>query len=212
MSDEPTVENEKMKLCFIDFTTEETDGVNVKRTSSNIRGETLDDCLKYTRLLHTHESDPSIEIGEVAHPIKVERTIEEVLQHCAKLRGVHGLSWRTLHEFFWFVSASKWGNRECYTDKEHEVYRNFNGRPVGLNVSFDKMLLDMALLFEEYCENEYGAVRNTIEEYDAMFDVIEMIDPDIRKQVRAYHTATELIKSIDRVLEKLGDDEDATKD
>ena len=84
-----------------------------------------------------------------------ERTIEEVLQNCAKLRGVHGLSWRTLHDFFWFVSASKWGNRECYTEEEHRVYRNFNGRPIGLNVSFDKMLLDEALLFEEYCENEY---------------------------------------------------------
>jgi hypothetical protein len=102
------------------------------------------------------ESDPSIEIGKVEHPIKTERTIEKVLQNCAKLRGVHGLSWRTLHEFFWFVSMSKWGNRECYTEEEHGVYRNFNGRPVGLNVSFDKMLLDEALLFEEYCENEYG--------------------------------------------------------
>lgn len=102
------------------------------------------------------ESDPSIEIEKVVHPIKTERTIEEVLQNCAKLRGVHGLSWRTLHEFFWFVSASKWGNRECYTEEEHDVYKNFNGRPVGLNVSFDKMLLDEALLFEEYCEGEYG--------------------------------------------------------
>ena len=147
-----------------------------------------------------------LEIEEVVYPIKVDRTIEEVLQNCAKLRGVHGLSWRTLHEFFWFVSMSKWGNRECYTEEEHEVYENFNGRPVGLNVSFDKMLLDEALLFEEYCENEYGAVRNTIEEYDAMFDAIEMIDPDIRKQVKAYHTATKLIKSIDKVLEKLGDE------
>ena len=55
MGDEPTVENERMKLCFIDFTTENTDGINVKRTSSNVRGETLEDCLKYTRLLHTQE-------------------------------------------------------------------------------------------------------------------------------------------------------------
>lgn len=102
------------------------------------------------------EGDPELEIDEAAHPIKVERTIEEVLQNCAKLRGVYGLSWRTLHEFFWFVSASKWGSRECYTEEEHDVYKNFNGRPVGMNVSFDKMLLDEALLFEEYCEGEYG--------------------------------------------------------
>lgn len=53
MSDELTVENERMKLCIIDFTTEETDGVNVKWVSSNIRGSTLEDCLKYTRLLHS---------------------------------------------------------------------------------------------------------------------------------------------------------------
>jgi hypothetical protein len=49
------VDTERMKLCFIDFTTENTDGINVKRASSSVRGENLDDCLKYTKLLHTHK-------------------------------------------------------------------------------------------------------------------------------------------------------------
>ena len=52
MVDEPIVENEKLKLCYIDFTTEKTDGINVNRMRSSVRGETLEDCLKYTRLLH----------------------------------------------------------------------------------------------------------------------------------------------------------------
>ena len=55
MSDDIDVEEERMKMCFIDFTTEETDGINVKRSSSSVRGETLDDCLKYTKLLHTRK-------------------------------------------------------------------------------------------------------------------------------------------------------------
>ena len=52
---EPSAANEKMKLCYIEFTTENTDGVNVRRASSNVRGETLEDCLKYTRLLHAEQ-------------------------------------------------------------------------------------------------------------------------------------------------------------
>ena len=52
MNDTPIVENEKLKLNYIDFTSEETDGINVKRKSSSVRGETLEECLKYTRLLH----------------------------------------------------------------------------------------------------------------------------------------------------------------
>lgn len=53
MSDEINVEEERMKICFTDFTTEETNGIDVKRSSSSVRGETLDDCLKYTKMLHT---------------------------------------------------------------------------------------------------------------------------------------------------------------
>lgn len=55
MSDETNeldMENESMKLCFIDFTSEETDGINVKRKSSGVRGKTLEECLKYTKELH----------------------------------------------------------------------------------------------------------------------------------------------------------------
>ena len=57
MAEDINVEEERMKMCFIDFTTEETDGVNVKRSSSSVRGNTLDDCLKYTKLLHAHKKD-----------------------------------------------------------------------------------------------------------------------------------------------------------
>ena len=53
--DEPIVENERMKLCHIGFTTEKTDGINVTRKDSSIRGETLESCLKYTRMLHNGE-------------------------------------------------------------------------------------------------------------------------------------------------------------
>ena len=53
MADGINVEEERMKMCFIDFTTEETNGINVNRASSSVRGETLDDCLKYTKMLHT---------------------------------------------------------------------------------------------------------------------------------------------------------------
>jgi len=101
-------------------------------------------------------NDGALELANVIHPIKTERTIEDVLQHCAELRGVGGLSWRTMHEFFWFVAACKWGNRGDFTTEEYEVYIKFGTRPVGLNASFEKMMLDEALLFEEYCENEYG--------------------------------------------------------
>lgn len=52
MSDDINVEEERMKMCFIDFTTEKTDGLNVARKVSSVRGNTLEDCLKYTRLLH----------------------------------------------------------------------------------------------------------------------------------------------------------------
>ena len=55
MSDDTNVEEERMKMCFIDFSTEETDGINVKRSSSSVRGETLDDCLKYTKMLHARK-------------------------------------------------------------------------------------------------------------------------------------------------------------
>ena len=55
MSDDINAEEERMKMCFIDFSTEQTDGINVKRASSSVRGETLDDCLKYTKLLHTQK-------------------------------------------------------------------------------------------------------------------------------------------------------------
>lgn len=57
MSDGINVEEERMKMCFIDFTTEETDGINVERSSSSVRGDTLDDCLKYTKMLHTRSDD-----------------------------------------------------------------------------------------------------------------------------------------------------------
>ena len=55
MTDEPTAENEKLKLCHIGFTSENTDGINVQRRDSTVRGETLEECLKYTRLLHNQE-------------------------------------------------------------------------------------------------------------------------------------------------------------
>lgn len=57
MSNDINVEEERMKMCFIDFTTEETNGIDVKRSSSSVRGETLDDCLKYTEMLHAHKKD-----------------------------------------------------------------------------------------------------------------------------------------------------------
>lgn len=52
MGEEQSAENERMKLCYIDYTTEKTDGINVERRCSTVRGPTLDDCLKYTRELH----------------------------------------------------------------------------------------------------------------------------------------------------------------
>jgi len=55
MSADINVEEEHMKMCFIDFTTEETDGINVKRASSSVRGETLDDCMEYTKMLHARK-------------------------------------------------------------------------------------------------------------------------------------------------------------
>ena len=50
--DEKNVDTEVMKMCYIEFITEETNGVDVKRRSSTIRGDTLKDCLKYTHILH----------------------------------------------------------------------------------------------------------------------------------------------------------------
>lgn len=49
---EPSVDVERMKMHYMEYTTEETDGVDVVRKHSVIRGDTLDDCLKYTRTLH----------------------------------------------------------------------------------------------------------------------------------------------------------------
>jgi len=95
------------------------------------------------------------EVHQATTQCEKYRTIEDILQHCAKMRGVHGLSWRTMHEFFWFVSACHWGYNESYTDEGHDVYNNYKGR-VGEDVSFDKMLRDWVLLFGEYCEDEYG--------------------------------------------------------
>lgn len=55
MSENINVEEERMKMCFIDFTTERTNGINVEHASSSVRGDTLNDCLKYTKLLHTQK-------------------------------------------------------------------------------------------------------------------------------------------------------------
>ena len=46
------VDVELMKMSHMEFTTEKTDGVNVVRKSSTIRGDTLKDCLEYTHILH----------------------------------------------------------------------------------------------------------------------------------------------------------------
>ena len=57
MTDAPDVGVERMKLCYMEFTHEETDGVNNKRSSSSVRGEDLGECLKYTRMLHNGEHE-----------------------------------------------------------------------------------------------------------------------------------------------------------
>ena len=103
-----------------------------------------------------YEGDPELEIEEVVHPIKVARTIEDILQNCAKLRGVSGLSWRTMHEFFWFVSSCKWGKCADENEEERAIYEKYNRQPIGMRTSFDEMLTEWALLFEEYCTDEYG--------------------------------------------------------
>lgn len=50
--EEPSPENERMKLCYIDFTTQTTDGINNSSRSSSVRGKNLEECLKFTKLLH----------------------------------------------------------------------------------------------------------------------------------------------------------------
>ena len=55
MGEKPSPEEERMKMCYMDFSTEETDGLNVKRKVSSVRGLTLDDCLEYTNKLHKSE-------------------------------------------------------------------------------------------------------------------------------------------------------------
>ena len=57
MTDAPDVAVERMKLCYMEFTHEETDGVNNKRSSSSVRGKDLGECLKYTRMLHNGEHE-----------------------------------------------------------------------------------------------------------------------------------------------------------
>lgn len=52
---EINVEEERMKMHYIEFTTEETDGINVNRKSSSVRGNSLEDCLEQTRILHGKE-------------------------------------------------------------------------------------------------------------------------------------------------------------
>ncbi len=103
-----------------------------------------------------NEDEHTLEIEEVQPPMKVTRDIKDILQHCAKLRGVSGLSWRTMHEFFWFVSACKWGVGGGHNREEHAIYEEYSGRPVGMRTSFDEMLTEWVLLFEEYCVDEYG--------------------------------------------------------
>ncbi len=49
---ESSVDAERMKLCYMEFATEKTDGVDVIRKSSTIRGDTLQSCLEYTTMLH----------------------------------------------------------------------------------------------------------------------------------------------------------------
>jgi hypothetical protein len=107
-----------------------------------------------------YEGDPELEIEEVVHQIKVARTIEDILQNCAKLRGVSGLSWRTMHEFFWFVSSCKWGKCADENEEERAIYEKYNERPVGMRTSFDEMLTEWTLLFEEYCIDEYGEIND----------------------------------------------------
>lgn len=53
--DEETPEHERMKLCYIDFTSHKVSGVNVENKSSSVRGKTLEECMEYTKLLHDME-------------------------------------------------------------------------------------------------------------------------------------------------------------
>lgn len=55
MSDEINVEAERMKLCYIDFASSETDGINIKSKSTSIRSKSLEECLKYTQQLHNEK-------------------------------------------------------------------------------------------------------------------------------------------------------------
>jgi hypothetical protein len=48
-----SAENEKMKLHYISLITTTTDGLNVKTTHSEVRGESMEQCYEYTKKLHS---------------------------------------------------------------------------------------------------------------------------------------------------------------
>jgi len=103
------------------------------------------------------------------------KTLEEILNYCAFLRGVRCLEHRTLREFDWFVSSLIFGKTEYkYTmtnlkskdpkSLEYKltkrtakdalkIYEKYNHiyNPCGQD-----SLLKYARAFLKYCEKEYG--------------------------------------------------------
>ena len=48
-----------------------------------------------------------------------------------------------------------------------------------------------------------GADRQRLDEYDAVMDALELVEPGTYKTVKEYHFKMQMIKKIDEIIEKL---------